>query len=72
MRRVHRKQHGLGTVRMDLREIGTYWTGRTTNMATLLALTPQARTRAWEPLTRDVQIIWLVKKLETAQVHFTL
>ena len=28
-------------------------------------------TRAWGPLTRDIQIMWLVEKLETVQVHFT-
>lgn len=28
-------------------------------------------TRAWGPLIRDVEIVWLVGKLETVQLHFT-
>ena len=29
-------------------------------------------TRGWGPLTCDMQIVWLVDKPETVQVHFTL
>ena len=29
-------------------------------------------TKAWEPLTHDIQIMWLVQRLEVVQVYFIL